>query len=127
QVVAAIRGVTTGAYLAQIREYEKLSLKPELEKYRRILIGLTEEFAEATEKVVDAKDNEFIDFHARRLVEMAGHIIMSYLLLTDANQEPEFLKSAKAFNKMTRQLVHGHGEFIRGSAVTDPASYKFEL
>lgn len=127
QVVAAIRGVTTGGYLAQIRAYEKELLKPELEKYRRILIGLTEEYAEATEKVVDAKDNEFIDFHARRLVEMAGHIIMSYLLLIDANREPNFLKSAKAFNKITRQVVHGHGEFIRGSSVTDPASYKFEL
>lgn len=127
QVVAAIRGVTTGGYLNQIREYEKEALKPELEKYRRILIGLTEEYAEAVEKVVAAKDNEFIDFHARRLVEMAGHIIMSYLLLIDANREPSFMKSAKAFNKITRQVVHGHGEFIRGSAVTDPASYKFEL
>jgi len=127
QVVAAIRGVTTGGYLAQIREYEKEALKPELEKYRRILIGLTEEYAEAVEKVVAAKDNEYIDFHARRLVEMAGHIIMSYLLLIDTNREPEFLKSAKAFNKITRQVVHGHGEFIRGSSVTDPASYKFEL
>jgi alkylation response protein AidB-like acyl-CoA dehydrogenase len=127
QVVAAVRGVTTGAYLAQIREYEKETLKPELEKYRRILIGLTEEFAEATDKVVDAKDNEFIDFHARRLVEMAGHIIMSYLLLIDTNRDNDFLKSAKAFNKITRQIVHGHGEFIRGSSVSDPSSYKFEL
>ncbi|MBN1769593.1 MAG: acyl-CoA dehydrogenase family protein [Prolixibacteraceae bacterium] len=127
QVVAAIRGVTTGGYLNQIREYEKETLKPELEKYRRILIGLTEEYAEAVEKVVATKDNEFIDFHARRLVEMAGHIIMSYLLLIDTNREPSFMKSARAFNKITRQVVHGHGEFIRGSAVTDPASYKFEF
>ncbi|MFA9392913.1 MAG: acyl-CoA dehydrogenase family protein [Prolixibacteraceae bacterium] len=127
QVVAAIRGITTGGSLAQIRVYEKEALKPELEKYRRILIGLTEEFAEATEKVVDAKDNEFIDFHARRLVEMAGFIIMSYLLLIDSNRDASFLKSAKAFNKITRQLVHGHGEFIRGSSISDPASYKFEL
>ncbi|HKM92896.1 MAG TPA: acyl-CoA dehydrogenase family protein [Prolixibacteraceae bacterium] len=127
QVVAAIRGVTTGGCLAQIREYEKEPLKPELEKYRRILIGLTEEFAEAVDKVVAAKDSEFIDFHARRLVEMAAHIIMSYLLLIDANRDMDFLKSAKAFNKITRQVVHGHGEFIRGSAVSDPASYKFEL
>ncbi len=126
QVVAAIRGVTTHGYLNQIREYEKETLKPELEKYRRILIGLTEEYAEAVEKVVATKDNEFLDFHARRLVEMSGHIIMSYLLLIDANREPSFMKSAKAFNKITRQVVHGHGEFIRGSAVTDPASYKFE-
>lgn len=128
QVVAAIRGVTTGGYLAKIREYEKETLKPELEKYRRVLIGLTEEYVEAVEKVIAAKDNEYIDFHARRLVEMAGNIIMSYLLLIDANREPElFLKSAKAFNKMARQLVHGHGEFIRGSSVSDPGSYKFEL
>jgi 3-(methylthio)propanoyl-CoA dehydrogenase len=127
QVVAAIRGVTTGGYLAQIREYEKAPLKPELEQFRRILIGLTEEYDEATEKVVAAKDNEYIDFHARRLVEMAGHIIMSYLLVIDANREPGFMKSAKAFNKITRQLVHGHGEFIRGSSVSDPDSYKFEL
>lgn len=127
QVVAAIRGVTTGGYLARIREYEKMAIKPELEQYRRILIGLTEEYAESVEKVVAAKDNEFIDFHARRLVEMAANIIMSYLLILDANRDIEFLKSAKAFNKIARQVVHGHGEFIRGSQISDPASYKFEI
>jgi 3-(methylthio)propanoyl-CoA dehydrogenase len=61
------------------------------------------------------------------LVEMAAHIIMSYLLIIDANREPDFMKSAKAYNKIARQVVHGHGEFIRGSSITDPASYKFEL
>ena len=127
QVVAAIRGVTTGGYLSRIREYEKMPLKPELEQYRRILIGLTEEYAESVEKVVSAKDNEFIDFHARRLVEMAANIIMSYLLLLDANRDIEYLKSARAFNKIARQVVHGHGEFIRGSQISDPASYKFEI
>ena len=30
QVVAAIRGVTTGGYLAQIREYESQKITPEL-------------------------------------------------------------------------------------------------
>jgi 3-(methylthio)propanoyl-CoA dehydrogenase len=127
QVIAAIRGVTTGGYLAQIRKYEKENIKPELEQYRRVLIGLTEEYAEAVEKVIALKDNESIDFHARRLVEMAAHIIMSYLLILDANRDLENLKSAKAFNKIARQVVHGHGEFIRGSQVSDPASYKFEL
>ncbi len=127
QVVAAIRGVTTGGYLAQIREYEKTQLKPELEQYRRILIGLTEEFAEAVERVVATKDNEYIDFHARRLVEMAGTIIMSYLLILDANRDMENLRSAKVFNKIARQVVHGHGEFIRGTSVSDMANYKFEL
>ena len=127
QVVAAIRGVTTHTLLNQIREYEKQQIKPELEQYRRILIGLTEEYAEAVDKVTSTKDSEYIDFHARRLVEMASTIIMSYLLILDANREPEFLKSAKAYNKIARQLVHGHGELIRGSSVSDPDSYKFEL
>ncbi len=127
QVVAAIRGVTTGGYLSQIREYEKTSIKPELEQYRRVLIGLTEEYAESVEKVVASKDNEFIDFHARRLVEMAANIIMSYLLILDANRDNDFLRSAKAYNKIARQVVHGHGEFIRGSQISDPAAYKFEM
>ena len=32
QVVAAIRGVTTGGYLKQIHVYEKIELRPELGK-----------------------------------------------------------------------------------------------
>ena len=127
QVVAAIRGITTGAALAQIREYEKAPIKPELEQYRRVLIGLTEEYAEAVEKVTAPKDPEYIDFHARRLVEMAASIIMSYLLIIDANRDMQFAKSAKVYNKIARQVVHGHGEFIRVSQVSDPDSYKFEL
>ena len=40
QVVAAIRGVTTGGYLKQMHVYEKIELKPEFEKFRLILISL---------------------------------------------------------------------------------------
>ena len=64
---------------------------------------------------------------ARRLVEMAANIIMSYLLIIDANRDMQFAKSAKVYNKIARQVVHGHGEFIRVSQVSDPDSYKFEL
>ena len=127
QVVAAIRGVTTGGYLAQIREYEKETIKPELEKYRRVLIGLTEEYAEAVDRVVATNDQEYIDFHARRLVEMAGNIIMSYLLILDTNRGGEFMKSCESYNKIARQVVHGHGEFIRGTSPSDIGNYKFAL
>jgi 3-(methylthio)propanoyl-CoA dehydrogenase len=34
--------------------------------------------------VTGTGDNEYLDFHSRRLVEMAGNIIMGYLLLKDA-------------------------------------------
>jgi alkylation response protein AidB-like acyl-CoA dehydrogenase len=127
QVVAAIRGVTTGGYLAQIREYEAQKITPELEYMRRTLIILTDEYEQAVAKVVDSNDNEFIDFHARRLVEMAGHIVMSYLLVIDSNRDAAYTRPAKAFIKMTKSVVKGHGEYIRSSAVEDLAAYKIEM
>lgn len=126
QVVAAIRGVTTGGYLKQIREYEKVELNPELEGFRRVLIGLTEDYAEAVEKVNGTNDSEFVDFHARRLVEMAGYIVMSYLLVLDANRDMDHFRSARVFNKMAKGEVKARAEFIRASSVEDVANYKFE-
>jgi alkylation response protein AidB-like acyl-CoA dehydrogenase len=125
QVVAAIRGVTTGAYLKQIREYEKVELKPELEKFRRTLISLTEDYEEAANKVNSIDDNEFTDLHARRLVEMAGYIIMSYLLVLDANRDIDNLRSAQVFNKMARSEVKSRSEFIRSSTLEDIGYYKY--
>jgi len=125
QVVAAIRGVTTGGYLKQIRVYEKAELKPELEKFRRILISLTQDYEEAVEKVVATGDDEFIDLHARRMVEMAGYIIMSYLLVLDANRDSSHLRSAQVFNKMAKGEVKARAEFIRASSVEDIGLYKY--
>jgi alkylation response protein AidB-like acyl-CoA dehydrogenase len=127
QVVAAIRGVTTGAYLEQIREYEAQKINHELEFMRRTLIILTDDYEQAVTKVVNSNDNEFIDFHARRLVEMAGHIIMSYLLVTDSNRDAAYTSSARNFIRMAKSVVKGHAEFIKSSVVEDLASYKIEL
>lgn len=100
QVVAAIRGVGSGAYLNYIREYEELTVKPELEFIKRRLIEMTLQFEKAVDLVQHQKDNELLDFHARRLVEMAGNIIMSYLLLFDADRNDEYKKSANLFSQM---------------------------
>ena len=127
QVVAAIRGVTTGGYLSQIREYEAQKITPELEFLRRTLIILTDDYEQSVKKVVDSNDNEFIDFHARRLVEMAGFIIMSYLLVADSVRDASYTRSAKIFIKLSKSLVKGHAELIRSSQIEDLASYKIEL
>lgn len=124
QVVAAIRGVTTGGYLERIREYEAMPLKPELHGYRRILIGMTEEYEKAVHTVVEKKDNEFIDFHARRLVEMAGNIIMGYLLVLDTEQEDRFRTSADIFIKMGRSENRGKAEYITNSTLDDLGFFK---
>jgi 3-(methylthio)propanoyl-CoA dehydrogenase len=125
QVVAAIRGVTTGGYLKQMHVYEKAELRPELEKFRRILISLTQDYEEAVDKVIAVGDNEYIDFHARRLVEMAGYIIMSYLLVIDANRDMEYFRTTQVFNKMAKGEVKARAEFIRASSLEDIGHYKY--
>ncbi|MDR2361813.1 MAG: acyl-CoA dehydrogenase family protein [Prevotellaceae bacterium] len=97
QVVAAIRGVSTGAYLNKIRIYEKEPVKAEHEHLRKILITMTDQYEQAVQLVLDKADKEHTDFHARRLVEMAGHIIMGYLLLRDSQNSDDFIRSAAIY------------------------------
>lgn len=127
QVVAAIRGVTTGAYLSQIRAYEAERVSPKLEYMKRSLIILTDDYEQAVKKVLATDDNEFIDFHARRLVEMAGHIIMSYLLLLDTNRDERFLRSTQNYLTFAKGQVKANAEFIRASELSDLSNYKFEV
>lgn len=127
QVVAAIRGVTTGAYLNQIREYESQKVAPELAFLKRSLIIMTDEYEHAVKHVLDVNDNEYVDFHARRMVEMAGYIIMGYLLMLDANRDREYLRSARNFVKLGKGSVHAHAVFIGSSTVDDLGSYKYLL
>ena len=124
QVVAAIRGITAGGYLAQIRVYEMTEIKPELQTYRRILISMTEEYEEAVNMVVSLADNEYIDFHARRLVEMAGNIIMGYLLMLDTNRNHEYWKSLEVFLKIVRAENKERSERIRISNINDLGKFK---
>jgi len=109
QVVAAIRGVGSGAYMSYIREYEAESNKPEFDFIKRRLIIMTDQYEKAVLKVQREKDNELLDFHARRLVEMAGNIIIGYLLLKDANRSDEYKKSAEIFSQIA--LAENHEKF----------------
>ena len=124
QVVAAIRGVTTGGYVDRIREYEAMELRPELHGFRRTLIGMTEEYVHAVKTVIDVKDNEYIDFHARRLVEMAGHIVMGYLLLLDTQRDEKFKTSTEIYINMGKAENHARAEFIHSFTLDDLGAYK---
>lgn len=125
QVVAAIRGVTTHGLLAQMREYESQELKPELHPMRRTLIGMTEEYEKTVNKVQALKDTEYLDFQARRLVEMAGNIIMSYLLVLDTNRDDRFRRSAQVFLQFAKSENHKHADFIENFSIDLMSNYKF--
>jgi hypothetical protein len=126
QTVAAIRHVTTGTYLKQIRHYESLPINPEFDSIRKRLITMTNLLEHSVERVNEAKSQEYIDFHARRLVEMAGHIIMSYLLIIDATRDKDdlFRKSAFIYNKFAEVEVRKHATFIKTFDVEGVDLYK---
>ena len=85
--------------MGRIKEYEKETLRPELVYLRKILIKMTDEFEQTVQNVIEMKDDELMDFHARRLVEMAGNIIMGYLLVLDAMRNDEYQNIAEVFIK----------------------------
>ena len=124
QVVAAIRGVTTGASLSRIREFEEMAIKPELHGFRRILIGMTEEYEMAVKPVVEITDNEYLDFHARRLVEMAGHIIMGYLLLLDTERDDRFRSSTEIYLRYGRAENKARAAYIAEFSIDDLGFFK---
>lgn len=112
QVVAAIRHVTTGTYLNQINAYAAEEYAPETSELKERLMKMTALYEEALKTVVDNKNTEYTDFHARRLVEMAGHIIMGYLLLGDTTRNEKFLKSANVYVNFGEAEVEKHHKFI---------------
>lgn len=127
QVVAAIRHVTTGTYAAQIKEYESAGLPADFKHLLDKLIELREAYENAVERVM-AGDAEQIDFHARRLVEMAGHIILSHLLLRQAAvQSEEYKVPAEAYIKYAQSQNKAAIEFIANSCCGDIDLYKTVL
>ena len=124
QVVAAIRHVTTGTYLGRIKEYENESYAESLLPLKNKLVEMTAKFEQAVEKVTATKDTEYVDFQARRLVEMAGHIVMGYLLISDATRNSEFEASAANYIRFGEAEVARHAEFIGKFEPEMVASYK---
>ena len=73
---------------------------------------MTDQYQKAVEKVLEG-DNEFIDFHARRLVEMAAHIIMSYLLLSDAQSDDSYAMSAEIYTGKSKSWNDERYSYIK--------------
>ena len=126
QVVAAIRHVTTGTYLNLIKSYQETEVRPELQALKDRLAMLTEQYAEAVEAVGKVEDAAYGDFMARRLVEMAGVIVMSYLLLQDANRNASFDRSAEVYSNLAAAEVAKHASFIKSFNPDEVALYKQE-
>lgn len=123
QVVAAIRHVTTGTYRNLMETYAAREVRPELADVKTRIAVLVEMYEKAVAAVTSAENGAYTDFMARRLVEMAGNIIMSYLLLDDANRTPSFEKSLHVYVNLASAEVTRHAEFINSFRPEELAFY----
>jgi len=129
QVVAAVRGVTTGQYIKQIKEvYEVADINPEHEYLRETLKAMTAQYEASVAKVHEVNDaadnNDYLDFHARRLVESAGYIVLGYLLLMDAKRNDKYSKAAKIFIKYGEAKVDGFTKYIENFELKSLGMFK---
>jgi 3-(methylthio)propanoyl-CoA dehydrogenase len=107
-----------------MRERGKLAVKPELEYLKGTLEKMTEQYAKTVEKVNEFNDNEYFDFHARRMVEMAANVLIGYLLLYDANRSEVYSKSADIFIRKGRAENIASVSFINNCHPKDINDFK---
>ena len=126
QVVAAINHVTKGTYLEQIARYEELVCNDATRALGEKLVALRELFVKAVERVeeLDKECVGYKDLHSRRLVEIAGYIILSHILLRQANEVEEYVAPAKRFVKYASKKVAEAYTAILESEVSDVELYK---
>ncbi len=122
QVVAAIKAVTTGSYAQLMEQYEAVEVLPEFASLVDKLKLMRADYLEAVSIVTTINDESststFLDFHARRLVEMAGHIILGHLLIQQASsdfckEDREYAVAASAYVKMGMAKSAGHFVYIK--------------
>ena len=121
QVVAAINHVTKGTYLEQIMRYEENTPTEATKAMFDKLVALREVYTKAVERVesIDKECAGYKDFHARRLVEIAGYIIMSHILLRQAGENEEYVAPAKIFVKYASKKIVEASSYIEQSEASD--------
>jgi len=123
QAVAAIKGVTTGVYLEQIKHYDAEVSDKNCE-IRTKLHKMTEAFESITKRVVEIESSELLDFHSRRLVEIAGNIIMGYLLVLNSQRDEKFVKSAKLYVNLVHSENKEKYDYMDNFEIEDLELYK---
>ena len=126
QVVAAINHVTKGTYLEQIMRYEENTPTEATKAMFERLVALRDVYQKAVERVetIDKQSNGYKDFHARRLVEIAGYIIISHIVLRQAAEAEEYVAPAKVFVKYAAKKITEAASYIDESDASDVELFK---
>ncbi len=113
QVVAAMKGIASGAYLKQIESYDAKAaegtLTDDMKRCLETLRKATEEYKKFYElAAAEGTTSELFEHQTRALTEVLSNIIMGYLLLLDSQRDERFMKSCKYFVKEAIGEVSKH-------------------
>ena len=127
QVVAAVRYITNGTYLAIMKEMLETPVRDNLQPLKVRIAELVALYEEALNKVNSDENQEQHDFLARRLYDMTAEIIMSLLICIDASKAPElFEKSANVYVRMAEEDVIGKAAYIKAFKAEDLKNFVAE-
>lgn len=131
QVVAAIKGITSRTFDEKMVEYEGGKCLEENKSLMAKLVAMRKEYVAMLEYVMELDNaNEYLDFHARRLTEMAGHTILGHLLLRRANaaesqeDKDEYHVLAAAYIKDGAAKNAGFAAYIKDNDVEDLSVFR---
>ena len=126
QVVAAIRYITNGTMLQNIKELaEEVGTKNASADLLKRIEKLISVYEDASNCVKALENQDAQDFLARRLYDMTCEIVMSLLIVRDAAEAPEmFGKSAQVYVRMAEENVIGKAAYIKAFNVGDLDDFK---
>ncbi len=126
QVVAAINAVTKGTFLEQIMRYEAETYVDSVKSVVERLVEMRKKFEAMVERVetIEKEHAGYKEFHARRLVETAGHIIIPFILARQAADNEEYAQSAKIYSKLASAKVEEAYSYIFASEADDVELFK---
>ena len=127
QVVAAINHVTKGTYLEQIMRYEECEHTEATKAMAEQLVELRKVYEQVVERVetIDKEAAGYKEFHSRRLVEIAGYIIISHIMLRQADEVAEqYLNPTKIFVKYAAKKITEAASYINASGAEDVELFK---
>ncbi len=115
QVVAALRYIVNGTYLAMMKENDS----------RQVMTDLIAKYEESIAIVKDFDSQEILDFLGRSLYDMTGNIILAQSIDEDAQRAPElFDKSSRVFRRHAASEVERCYSFIKNFKPEDIEDYK---
>jgi alkylation response protein AidB-like acyl-CoA dehydrogenase len=127
QVVAAVRYITNGTYLNIIKEMAQEEIGDDMKALKTRVEKLIPLYEEAVNKVKEDGNQDEHDFLARRLYDMTADIIMSLLIIRDANEAPElFAKSANVYVRAAEEEVTGHAAYVKAFNASDLDAFRAE-